>query len=112
LRMRDKLVVNILALYKRIMRLQRGLPPELQELGKTYIRDEFKRHKNVGPEEAAVFLSEWANYASVLSQQLSPKGIATGKVGADLSTEQVEHLRDEQIYQLFDLKQESTKPKR
>lgn len=58
--MRSKHVVEVLALYKRIMRLQQGLPKELQDLGKGYIRDEFKRHKGVGTDEAAVFLSEWA----------------------------------------------------
>jgi hypothetical protein len=34
-------------LYKSILKLHRGLPPEIQELGNQYTRDEFKRHKNL-----------------------------------------------------------------
>lgn len=58
--MRTKHVVEVLALYKRILRLQQGLPKQLQDLGTNYVRDEFKRHKGVNSEEAAVFLREWA----------------------------------------------------
>lgn len=34
-------------LYKSILKLHRGLPAEIQELGNNYVRDEFKRHKNL-----------------------------------------------------------------
>jgi len=111
LRMRSKHVVEVLALYKRILRLHQGLPKEFQDIGTGYVRDEFKRHKGVNSEEAAVFLREWAKYASLLSNQLSPKGIARGAVGQNLTEEDIKHMRDEQVLQLFELKQEASKPK-
>lgn len=47
-------------LYKTILRLHRGLPNELQELGTKYARDEFKRHKKCTTAEAQIFLNEWS----------------------------------------------------
>lgn len=47
-------------LYKTILKLHRGLPAELQVMGTTYARDEFKRHKTCNIAEASVFLVEWA----------------------------------------------------
>lgn len=38
---------RVKVLYKSILRLHRGLPTEIQELGTNYVRDEFKRHKNL-----------------------------------------------------------------
>jgi Complex1_LYR-like len=38
---------NVRTLYKSILRLQRGLPTEIQEVGTKYVKDEFKRHKNL-----------------------------------------------------------------
>lgn len=52
-------VPRVRLLYKTILRLHRGLPPELQALGTTYTRDEFRRHKNCNEAEAAVFMSAW-----------------------------------------------------
>lgn len=47
-------------LYKTILRLHRGLPKELQELGQTYVRDEFHKHKNCSPKEIKIFMLEWS----------------------------------------------------
>lgn len=52
-------VQKVRLLYKTILRLHRGLPKELQELGQTYVRDEFHRHKNCNPKEAQTFMLEW-----------------------------------------------------
>lgn len=49
----------VCTLYKALLRLQRGLPSELQLLGTKYVKDEFRRHKDVNPNEAAIFLKEW-----------------------------------------------------
>lgn len=46
-------------LYKTILRLHRGLPKELQELGQKYVQDEFRRHKNCNPKETQTFMFEW-----------------------------------------------------
>lgn len=46
-------------LYRRLLRLHRALPPALRALGDRYVRDEFRRHRAVGPAEAQRFLREW-----------------------------------------------------
>lgn len=46
-------------LYKTILRLHQELPVALQTLGNSYLKDEFKRHKNCNQAEAAQFMMEW-----------------------------------------------------
>lgn len=52
-------VSRVRALYRRILLLHRSLPPDLKALGDQYVKDEFRRHKTVGSEEAQRFLQEW-----------------------------------------------------
>lgn len=40
-------------------RLHYGLPKELRIIGDQYVKDEFRRHKNVAREQALLFLKEW-----------------------------------------------------
>lgn len=47
-------------LYKTILKLHRGMPPELQIIGDNYVKDEFKRHKKCTPDEAEIFIKEWS----------------------------------------------------
>lgn len=48
---------RVKVLYKSILRLHRGLPAEIQELGNSYVRDEFKRHKNLRVKEDQQIIS-------------------------------------------------------
>ncbi|NP_001404648.1 succinate dehydrogenase assembly factor 3, mitochondrial isoform a precursor [Mus musculus] len=59
--MPGKHVSRVRALYRRILLLHRALPPDLKALGDQYVKDEFRRHKTVGPGEAQRFLKEWEN---------------------------------------------------
>lgn len=52
-------VSRVRALYRGILLLHRGLPPDLKALGDQYVKDEFRRHKTVGSDEAQRFLQEW-----------------------------------------------------
>lgn len=52
-------VSRVRALYRRILLLHRVLPPDLKALGDQYVKDEFRRHKTVGSDEAERFLQEW-----------------------------------------------------
>jgi len=52
-------VRQVRVLYKAILRLHRGLVPELRALGDQYVRDEFKRHRNAEPPFIPIFMSEW-----------------------------------------------------
>uniref|UniRef100_A0AC34R446 Succinate dehydrogenase assembly factor 3 n=1 Tax=Panagrolaimus sp. JU765 TaxID=591449 RepID=A0AC34R446_9BILA len=100
-----------LVLYKRILRLHYGLPtPEMKLMGDAYVKDEFRRHKTAAPELALLFLKEWTEYCTMLSKQLSNKGLVKGlSVGKDLDPEQIEVLEEQKLFQLYELKQEAEK---
>ncbi|VDO83845.1 unnamed protein product [Heligmosomoides polygyrus] len=40
-------------------RLHCGLPAPARLMGDAYVKDEFRRHKDAGPEYAAIFVNEW-----------------------------------------------------
>ncbi|XP_061698044.1 succinate dehydrogenase assembly factor 3, mitochondrial [Syngnathoides biaculeatus] len=108
-------VSQVCSLYKRILVLHRFLPIHLKALGDSYVKDEFRRHKNASPEEAKSFMSEWENYKDTLqSQVLDSVRDKNGylKFGIDMSEEKLSHFQDEQIGQLYELLLESTKPNR
>ncbi|CAK9827274.1 Succinate dehydrogenase assembly factor 3, mitochondrial [Anthophora retusa] len=97
-------VQRVRVLYKTILRLHRGLPPAIQVLGTSYVRDEFKRHKNCDEVSANIFLNEWTEYAIALIKQLGLKGPHTAKpLGENLSEEDFNKFRDEQLVQLYEL---------
>ncbi|XP_061386220.1 succinate dehydrogenase assembly factor 3, mitochondrial [Musca vetustissima] len=90
-------------LYKTILRLHRGLPDELKDLGDKYVKDEFRRHLKCNPMEAQLFMTEWAKYAVTISKQLGIRGKPLGTLGDDLDQETVEMLKDDQVVQLYEL---------
>uniref|UniRef100_A0A2K6UCZ4 Succinate dehydrogenase assembly factor 3 n=1 Tax=Saimiri boliviensis boliviensis TaxID=39432 RepID=A0A2K6UCZ4_SAIBB len=59
-------VSRVRALYKRVLQLHRVLPPDLKALGDRYVKDEFRRHKAVGSDEAQRFLQEWEGMSTNL----------------------------------------------
>ncbi|KAH8310684.1 hypothetical protein KR044_002550 [Drosophila immigrans] len=106
----SKLLINQLThpqrvrlLYKTILRLHRGLPTELSVLGDNYVRDEFRRHLKCNPMEAQLFMTEWARYASTITQQLGLRGKPKGELGEQLDAQSVEMLKDDQVVQLYEL---------
>uniref|UniRef100_A0A2M4AW00 Succinate dehydrogenase assembly factor 3 n=1 Tax=Anopheles triannulatus TaxID=58253 RepID=A0A2M4AW00_9DIPT len=102
---------KVKVLYKTILRLHRGLPAALQEMGNIYVKDEFKRHKNCSPLESQNFIKEWAGYALCLAEQLGLRGKPQpiGMIGENLTEAQLEHFRDEQLSQLYELLKEAKK---
>ncbi|XP_005388133.1 PREDICTED: succinate dehydrogenase assembly factor 3, mitochondrial [Chinchilla lanigera] len=106
-------VSRVRALYRRILHLHRLLPLDLKALGDQYVKEEFRRHKTVGSEDAQRFLQEWEVYAATLRQQANEnRQNSTGEAcfGTPLSEEKLNDFRDEQIGQLQELMQEATKP--
>ncbi|XP_043823273.1 succinate dehydrogenase assembly factor 3, mitochondrial [Dromiciops gliroides] len=101
-------VSRVRLLYRRLLALHRALPPDLRALGDQYVKDEFRRHKGVGREEALRFLREWERYAEMLQQQTS--AAEKMALGARLTKEQLDDFSEEQIGQLQELMQETTKP--
>uniref|UniRef100_A0A914PQD7 Succinate dehydrogenase assembly factor 3 n=1 Tax=Panagrolaimus davidi TaxID=227884 RepID=A0A914PQD7_9BILA len=100
-----------LILYKRILRLHYGLPTkEMRIMGDSYVKDEFRRHKNATREHALHFLKEWTDYCMTLSKQLSTKGIAKNRgIGRDLDSSAIESLDEQKLLQLYELKVEADK---
>ncbi|KAJ7322341.1 hypothetical protein JRQ81_018628 [Phrynocephalus forsythii] len=108
-------ISRVRILYRKILHLHRALPLELKALGDQYVKDEFRRHKTVGPEEAQCFLQEWENYADTLWQQVSQNTRASTSqplFGSHLPEEKLNAFREEQVGQLRELMVEATKPKR
>ncbi|MBZ3879453.1 Succinate dehydrogenase assembly factor 3, mitochondrial [Sciurus carolinensis] len=118
-------VSRVRALYRRILQLHRVLPPDLKSLGDQYVKDEFRRHKTVGSDEAQRFLQEWEArvevnnldqvYAAVLWQQANEYRQNSSEkacFGTSLPEEKLNDFRDEQIGQLQELMRETTKPNR
>uniref|UniRef100_A0A6M2DPL6 Succinate dehydrogenase assembly factor 3 n=1 Tax=Xenopsylla cheopis TaxID=163159 RepID=A0A6M2DPL6_XENCH len=101
-----KHVARVRMLYKSILKLHRGLPKELQELGDSYAKDEFKRHKKCTPNEAVKFMTEWTKYAVDLSKQLrlGSQYNQDGSIGQTLDKNILDMMKDEQLVQLYELK--------
>ncbi|XP_062591884.1 succinate dehydrogenase assembly factor 3, mitochondrial-like [Saccostrea cucullata] len=89
-------------LYKAILRLHRSLPLEMRAMGDQYVKDEFRRHKQVNTAEAHVFMQEWTKYYLSLGKQLSARR-KEQIVGSHLSEEFAEHFSDDQAHQLLEL---------
>ena len=53
-------VQGVRLLYKSCLKLHRGLPLELQAIGDSYVKEEFRRHKTATPEHTQVFMQQWA----------------------------------------------------
>ncbi|XP_050440229.1 succinate dehydrogenase assembly factor 3, mitochondrial [Adelges cooleyi] len=103
-------IQQVRLLYKTILRLHRGLPKELQELGQTYVKNEFRRHKNCSPKEAHTFMVEWSKYTLTLSEQLLKNTKSSIGFGKDLDTtpEVLNSFTDDQILQLYDMLKATT----
>lgn len=52
-------VSRVRILYKAILRLHKGMPPELQALGDQYVKDEFKRHRDAELQFVPMFMNSW-----------------------------------------------------
>uniref|UniRef100_A0A915J0X9 Succinate dehydrogenase assembly factor 3 n=1 Tax=Romanomermis culicivorax TaxID=13658 RepID=A0A915J0X9_ROMCU len=98
-----------LTLYKKVLKLHRGLPSDLKCLGDSYVREEFRRHKNVNEKEATLFHDEWVKYYKTLARQLAPQGILKGELGRSLDAESLDQMTDAQLWQLLELKNEALK---
>ncbi|XP_067865922.1 succinate dehydrogenase assembly factor 3, mitochondrial [Heterodontus francisci] len=104
---------RVCALYKRILLAHRLLPAELRALGDRYVREEFRRNRAVGAQEANRFIKEWEAYADILQAQVM-EGVMhpmqKAHYGADLTENKLKDFSGEQIGQLYELMQEATKP--
>ena len=101
-----KLGRQLLHLYRQILRVhQEKLPLPLQDLGNSYARDEFRRHRDEPTTEQqwAIFRAEWRKYVAMLS------GEADMTVSGDIPEDVVAHMTSEQKIRLQVLEEEARK---
>ena len=86
-------------LYRRLLRIHRKkLEPEPRLFGDTYVKAEFRRHKDVeNPLHIVAFLTQWQLYG----QQLEGDGWKEDK----LDVEFLDKMSDQQIGQMYELMQ-------
>lgn len=92
-----------LALYRAILKAHiTKLPLDLRHLGSSYVRKEFKLHKQVTQEpQLREFFSAWEGYLEVLQRQAD-----VGKFGAHLDEKDRKLFNDDQKEKLVQLKEE------
>jgi hypothetical protein len=107
-----------IALYRRILRLHRGLPSAQRSLGDDYVQSEFRRHQTINDAKYLLpFFAEWQRYAETLAEQLQnrPKQQELHqpekRIGKQLTLNELDRFSEEQIGQLFELKKETEKIK-
>lgn len=88
-------------LYRRLLRAHRHLDADMRAVGDNYIKDEFRRHRDIdNPLQIVGFLSSWKIYLDQLEVQ---QGAPGGFRGKRLDAELLEKMSDEQIYQIHEL---------
>eukprot|EP01039_Chlorochromonas_danica_P004918 gene4918-5398_t len=90
-------------LYRAIMKAHIAkLPLDIRHLGSSYVRNEFKLHKNVTSEpRLREFYTAWDAYLAMISKQAD-----VGKFGKDMSVKESVHLTEDQKEKLAQLKEE------
>ncbi|OQE26457.1 hypothetical protein PENSTE_c005G05415 [Penicillium steckii] len=92
-----------LQLYRRLLRVHRKLDPEMRVLGDSYVKKEFRAHKNAeNPLHIIGFLTEWQLYAQKLE--------GDNWAGEKLDKSKLDKLSDQQLGQLFELMQAIRNP--
>ncbi|KAI8853384.1 hypothetical protein BC829DRAFT_382694 [Chytridium lagenaria] len=104
-----------LGLYRDIRRLHRQLPPALRLMGNKYIKDEWARHRKADQTFVTMFIKEWQMYREMLASQVVDAHVLhvddpESAFGKNLNKDQFEALSDDQIGQLYTLKQEVYNP--
>ena len=86
-------------LYRRLLRIHRKkLEPEARLIGDTYVKAEFRRHKDVeNPLHIVAFLTQWQQYG----QQLEGDGWREEKLDSGF----LDKMSDQQIGQMYELMQ-------
>lgn len=92
-------VLPPIPLYRRLLRIHRNkLPPEERVMGDLYLKDEFRRHKDIdNPIHIIGFLTQWQQYGQMLEGD-EWKG---QKFDQDL----LDKMSDQQIGQMYELMQ-------
>jgi hypothetical protein len=93
---------NFLVLYRSILKAHvRSLPVNLKDLGDSYVKTEFRLHKNVqSQKERDQFFEAWEGYLKDLNLRGS-------QVGRDLKHTELLSLNEDQKKKLIEMKESS-----
>ena len=97
---------QLLQLYRQIMKVHRErLPLPMRDMGDSYARDEFRRHRDEKTTEQqwAIFAAEWRKYVAMLS------GEADMTVSGDIPADVLNSMSQEQKLRLQILEEEARK---
>lgn len=89
-----------LGLYRSLLKAHRNyLPREMRQLGDSYVKSEFKLHKNAKPEHLEGFFQEWEKYLNqILVTARTRESLSTGAIvdqsAAEQSSEAFQFGRD------------------
>jgi len=87
-------------LYRRLLRAHRNLPPEMRPLGDSYVKSEFRRHREATNHAHIIgFLSQWKMYLD----QIPSGDHAPNFSGKRLDPTIFEKMSSEQLGQLYEL---------
>jgi len=92
-------VLPPIPLYRRLLRTHRKkLGPEERIMGDLYLKDEFRRHKDIdNPIHIIGFLSQWQQYGQMLE--------GDDWKGQKMDFDLLEKMSDQQIGQMYELMQ-------
>ena len=94
-------------LYRRVLKVQRQLPPALRKLGDQYAKDEFRRNRDANQIQAFEFMKEWTMYCDTMEKQIQSEA---ERLGVELDEKDIDEFSQEQLGQLYELQQEAKKP--
>lgn len=88
-----------LQLYRSILRAHRRLPYDQRSLGDSYVKSEFRAHKNIdNPLQIIGFLTSWQKYLEMVLQNTDQDWKKY-----HIADDTLEKMSDDQIIQLYEL---------
>mmetsp|Transcript_15678 Transcript_15678/g.26135 ORF Transcript_15678/g.26135 Transcript_15678/m.26135 type:complete len:108 (-) Transcript_15678:157-480(-) len=92
-----------LSLYRSILREhKRRLPAKMKALGDTYVKQEFRLHKEANPEQLNRFIHGWDNYLKTLQSQ------SEGNFGTNIDANDVSRMTEDQKQKMRSLMNNTT----
>ncbi|CAD8075279.1 unnamed protein product [Paramecium primaurelia] len=96
--------IGMQVFYTILKQHRRKLRPEMRILGDAYVKEEFRQaHQKANQEQYIEFLKRWAIYIEELDK--------SKQIGRDLTSEEKALLNEEQIENLYKLKEFSKQQK-
>ncbi|KYQ93651.1 hypothetical protein DLAC_05034 [Tieghemostelium lacteum] len=112
--------INVLSLYRSILRCHRQLQEPMRSMGDQYVKSEWRLHKKVDIKTRSIFLKQWQQYLTFIelenkrklkstlndnNQEIDETSQFSGK---SLSEHEIQNLTKDQLFQLNKLKKETS----